>query len=83
MEVLLLSFRETKREITVVKIDEKKEETGKRLVNDCSFWGHLPTVGKWEIPFSQGMVLWKEDVSASVIRGKFGSSQTRGKFSFL
>lgn len=26
MEVLLLSFRETKRKITVIKIDEKKEK---------------------------------------------------------
>lgn len=48
MEVLPLSFRETKREITVIKIDEKKEETGKRLVNDCHFQGHLPSAGRWD-----------------------------------
>lgn len=48
MEVLLLSFRETKREITVLKIDEKKEETGKRLANDCHFWDHLPSAGRWD-----------------------------------
>lgn len=48
MEVLLLSFRETKRKITVIKINEKKEERDKRLVNDCSFRGHLLSAGRWD-----------------------------------
>lgn len=60
----------------MIKITEKKEERDKRLVNDCSFQGHLPSAGRWDEgnpPSTEA--LQRRDVSASVIHGKIGFSQ--------
>lgn len=76
MEVPLLSFRETKREITVIKIDEEKEQVRGWLIIVVSRATYPQQGGGMrEIPLSHGMVLYRGDVSASVIHGKFGSLQ--------